>query len=138
MTDPNLELTPEEQSALDRDNRMMEVLRRVNQNSGMSFQSLFPGAKPVSQLHYWAGIARPDARAKLKLAISSGEDVNEKGDDDYTPLHAAAERGILDHVTLLVAHGANTAAKTVDGQTPLDLARTQGHSDVVTFLESPS
>ncbi len=135
MTDPNLELTPEEQDALDRDNKMMEVLRQTNRNSGMSIQELFPNAIPISKLQYWAPINRPDARAKLKQAISSGADVNEKRDGDYTPLHGAAENGVLENVKLLVANGANLSARTTAGKTPLDLAKAQGHTAVFTFLK---
>jgi ankyrin repeat protein len=138
MTDSNLELTPEEQEAFSRDNKMMEVLRQANQNSGTSFQELFPNAIPVSELQYWAPIDRPDARAKLKQALSSGSDVNEKSDGDYTPLHGAAENGVLENVKLLIANGADVTAQLSDGKTPLDLAKAQGHADVVAFLESQS
>ena len=136
MTDSNLELTPEEQDALDRDNKMMEVLRQANENSGTSFGELFPNAITVSELQYWAPIDRPDARAKLKQALSSGADVNEKSDGDYTPLHGAAENGVLENVKLLIASGADVTAQLTDGKTPLDLAKAQGHAGVVEYLES--
>ncbi len=136
MTDSNRELTPEEQETLDRDNRMMEVLRQANQNTGTSIQDLFPNAIPVSELQYWATIDRPDARAQLKQVLSTGADVNEKSEGDYTPLHGAAENGALENVKLLIANGADVTAQLTDGKTPLDLANELGHADVVAVLKS--
>ncbi len=136
MTDSNHDLTPEEQAALDRDNRMMEVLRTADQDSGISIEELIPGAMRVSQLQYWAPIDRQDARARLKQSLASGADVNEKSDGDQTPLHIAALNGVLENVKLLLAHGADINAKLTDGSTPLDLAKAEEFADVVAFLVS--
>ena len=136
MTDSSLELTPEEQDALERENKMMEVLRQATGNSGTSFGELLPNAFPVSELQYWAPIDRPDARARLKQALASGAEVNEKSDGDYTPLHGAAENGVLENVKLLIASGADVTAQLTDCKTPLDIAKAQGHAGVVEYLQS--
>lgn len=136
MENKDFELTSEEQAAIDRDNKMVDALKKANQNSSMSIQDLFANAVPVSELQFWAAIDRPDARAKIKQALSSGADVNEKSDNDYSPLHVAAEQGVLDNVKLLVANGADVSAKTIDGELAIEVARDMGHASVVAFLES--
>uniref|UniRef100_A0A8C5HYM9 Uncharacterized protein n=1 Tax=Gouania willdenowi TaxID=441366 RepID=A0A8C5HYM9_GOUWI len=40
-----------------------------------------------------------------------------------TPLHLAASKGHLDHVEMLVNHGADVLAKDRMGLTPVDIAR---------------
>ncbi|CEO97208.1 Ankyrin repeat domain-containing protein [Plasmodiophora brassicae] len=61
-------------------------------------------------------------------------DVNRKEHGDVTPLHFAAERGLLPIATLLLSYGADTGAKTTAGRTALMVAAAGGHRGVVTAL----
>lgn len=131
----NLTLTSEEKTTLERDEQILKVVQGVNKNSKTSISEIFPDAIALSDLQYWCGNDRPDARAKIKQAIASGANVNEKNNDGYAPLHCAAENGALENVKILVANGADISAKTAKGLTPLDFAKNMNHDDVVTFLE---
>jgi ankyrin repeat protein len=135
MTDKNLDLSPEEKSALQQDKLMMEIVKEMNSPSQASIASLFPNAIQMSTLGYWSAIARPDAAAHLKQAIAAGDNVNEHNGDGYTALHAAAENGCIDNVKLLLANGADVAIRTTDGKFAVDLARLQGHTGIVSLFE---
>ncbi len=69
-----------------------------------------------------------DKRADLKAADADG----------WTALHYAAVMGQAAGVRLLLAHGADPAAKTVKGQTPAALAEIGKHPDVAALLSAPA
>ena len=52
-----------------------------------------------------------------------------------TALHAAAARGFVPVVRLLLSKGANWQALTRHGERAIDLARKQGHTEVVQLLQ---
>ncbi|XP_051901338.1 ankyrin repeat domain-containing protein 53 isoform X2 [Pristis pectinata] len=54
--------------------------------------------------------------------------------DGQSPLHQAAEVGLLDCIITLVEAGANVKAKDKKGQMPLDLAKIWGHRACVRYL----
>ena len=60
----------------------------------------------------------------VELLLAFGSDPNQRGHNDYTPLHWAA--------------GANAALRTRidDLETPLELASKAGHDEIVKILES--
>lgn len=64
MTDSNLQFTPEEKDAIDRNEKLMNVLKKNNERSGTKFDELFPNAFPVSELQYWAPIDRPGCKSQ--------------------------------------------------------------------------
>jgi hypothetical protein len=71
------------------------------------------------------------------LLLSSGADVNQRGINDYTPLHmAVAERNAL-AVLRLLDHGADADLRTRIDQceTPLEMARSAGLTDIAALLE---
>ena len=53
----------------------------------------------------------------------------------YTPLHEAAQNGQLDMIRLLLAHGADPAARKADGETPAQTALKAGHPEAATLIE---
>ena len=53
---------------------------------------------------------------------------------DETPLIGAAEKGHLEVVRFLLAHGADKTLKKKDGKTAMDLARAGDHDAVVELL----
>lgn len=71
---------------------------------------------------------RSDVNDVLRLLLSFGADPNQRGINDYTPLHmAVAERNPL-AVQILLDSGADPDLRTrIDGcETPLDMAQTAG------------
>lgn len=61
----------------------------------------------------------------MKLLIDRGVDVNAKTDDDFTPLHVAAQEGHVEVVKFLLDGDANVNFKNKHGWTPLHLANEQ-------------
>jgi uncharacterized protein len=85
-----------------------------------------PGASP-----------RTDVDEIIRLLLSCGADANQRGINDYTPLHmAVAERNAL-AVLRLLEHGADADLRTrIDEcETPLEMARSAGMNDVAALLE---
>ena len=73
-----------------------------------------PGSKP-----------RTDVDDLLKLLLSSGADPNQRGINDYTPLHMAVGEGNALAVQILLDRGADPDVRTRidDCDTPLEMAR---------------
>ena len=78
-------------------------------------------------LHEAAGnTCRFHGPAIVEYLISEGGEVNAKTEDNDTPLHFAAAKGLQKNVELLLEHGANPAAINDAGETPLDVATKPG------------
>jgi uncharacterized protein len=80
---------------------------------------------------------RTDVDDIIRLLLSSGADPNQRGINDYTPLHmAVAERSML-ALQILLDGGADPELRTrIDAcETPLEMAKGAGLSDVVAMLE---
>ena len=69
--------------------------------------------------------SRPDKYEILKLLIARGAPINQKGINDWTPLHMAAARNDVKALEILIARGADLTMKTaIDNYaTPLEEAR---------------
>jgi ankyrin repeat protein len=128
-----LELTPEEQQAEARDAALMAAARALSDPPTRPLHELFPGATPIPELIYWAGVGR---LFKVKIALNNGADLDEIGPFGTTALQGAAARGHLEVVRLLVEQGADVGLRSRGGQTALELAREAGRADVVAYLES--
>ncbi len=135
LAEESTRLNQKERADLKRDTLLMEELAKANKKSGTSLRDIFPDAKPMSTLQYWAGINSDLARAKMKEAITQGADVNEADSSGYTPLHGAAENGVVQNVDLLLKNGANAQLKS-NGVTPLELAEKSRHLEVVKAIKS--
>ena len=83
---------------------------------------------------------RADRYEILEILLQAGADVQQRGVNDYTPLHYAATRNDPRAVELLLAHGADPAARTRIDEltTPLEEAERLGHEEVVKILKPAS
>lgn len=81
---------------------------------------------------------RPERRDILILLLASGADPNQRGVNDFTPLHYAAGRDDIRAMELLLDHGADLHARTrIDSfETALDVAKRAGARKAVALLES--
>ena len=79
---------------------------------------------------------RADALDIVRLLVARGADVNQRGLNDYTPLHWAVDHHDAEAVTLLLDLGADPRLRTrIDGrETPLELAQQAGLDDLVRLL----
>ena len=73
-------------------------------------------------------------REVVKLLISKGADVNEKGEEGLTALHTAAENGNNDVAELLIEKGADITATYKYKWTPLHIAADNGHQEIAELL----
>lgn len=71
---------------------------------------------------------------EVREMISSGIDINVRGDIGSTPLHEAVLGGHAEVIKVLLNNGASLDSKNDYGETPLELAETQGNQDVITAL----
>ena len=84
-------------------------------------------ADPPSQserLHLYASEGKVH---KLRSHLSKGGKVDKLDQEKWTLLHSASEKGALEAVQFLLAHGAAMEARTAVGYTPLMLAAREGH-----------
>jgi len=73
----------------------------------------------------------------LELLLSFGADVQQRGINDWTPLHYAVAQNDLRMIELLLAHGANPHAKTrIDNySSPIEDAKERNFSEAARLLE---
>jgi len=86
-------------------------------------------------------LEHPDlATAELTAAslLANGGDPNALQAGGSTPLHAAAARGSLVLVEMLLRKGADVASRDAAGRTPVDLADEHGRGAVADLLRHPS
>jgi len=79
-----------------------------------------------------------DRPAKLRALLDAGADPNQRGVNDWTPLHAAAARDEDTSIELLLIHGADPTARTRidDLGTPLELAEQALHEKAAAMLRA--
>ncbi len=84
-----------------------------------------------------AALEHPDLSTAEQTAaslLSNGADASASQPGGSSVLHAAAARGSLTIVEMLIRKGADISARDADGHTPADLAEASGHSAVVEEL----
>ena len=79
---------------------------------------------------------RPDVLEVMKLLLAFKSDPNQRGINDYTPLHMAVAEGNLAAVELLLGSGADPLLRTRidDYETAREMAEHAGHDSIVRFL----
>lgn len=90
---------------------------------------------PMQNTPLHAGIAGAGGEQLAPLLMALGSDVHHVGGSGVTALHLAASRGFEALCRLLIARGADRAAKTEDGKLAADLARERGHLPTAAALE---
>src|SRR5262245_26567810 len=112
---------------------LIEAGADVNYDEGDGFPSLIAALSAEPHPGY---PGRSDRLAVVELLLASGANVNQRGLNDYTPLHWAAGQGDVRMVKTLLAYGADTEVRTRidDFESPLEIAEKARHADVVTVL----
>lgn len=79
---------------------------------------------------------RDDALERVALLLDAGADIDQRGLNDWTPLHYAAANDDVRAIELLMARGADPAARTNvdDFATPLEEAEYLGRRDAARAL----
>jgi ankyrin repeat protein len=79
---------------------------------------------------------RPDVADIIELLLSFGADPNQRGINDYTPLHMAVGERNLPAVKLLLESGANPRLRTRidDCETPREMAEAADLGDIAELL----
>ena len=89
-------------------------------------------------LTLWNLFAGPDRAEVVALLLGHGADADQRGANDWTPLHRAACQGTapLDIIALLIDSGADRTVRTRidDFATPEEEARHLGHVKAADFL----
>ena len=73
---------------------------------------------------------------ELSVLLEAGANINQSGEDGYTPLHWAALLGHLEVVKYLTATGASRFLRNDDGETPLEVAQICGEPLVADLLQA--
>lgn len=81
---------------------------------------------------------RPDVLEVMKLLLAFKADPNQRGINDYTPLHMAVAEGNLAAVELLLESGADPLLRTrIDEyETAREMAEHAGHEDIANLIAS--
>lgn len=134
---PQLELTPEERQESTDYHRTMEALmnaaRQMNGPNAPSLKDLFPNAIPIGKME--AAVLSGNVW-HVKEALMEGADPNESSVLYGTALHAAANRGQVEVVKLLVEQGADPASSDNEGKTVAEVALSCGHQAIGEYLAS--
>jgi ankyrin repeat protein len=80
---------------------------------------------------------RTDVDDIIRLLLSFGTDPNQRGINDYTPLHMAVAERNAAAVQILLDGGADPELRTRidDYETPLQMAEAAGLTDIASMLE---
>jgi ankyrin repeat protein len=83
--------------------------------------------------------ARPDVAEILELLLHFGADPNQRGINDWTPLHMAVAERNAEAIPILLAAGADpTLATSIDDyETPVEMAKQSGRDDLAALLDAP-
>ena len=83
--------------------------------------TMAPTTVPTEQVDIFEAIEMGNISRACEL-IAAGVNVNRQDEKKQTPLHCAAQLGLIKIVEMLINAGAQTTAQNIDGNTPLHLA----------------
>ena len=93
--------------------------------------------RQISEAEFVFTVASNGQTDIVLLALEQGVDFNIQNENGFTPLHAAAQYGILETVKLLVEKGGlKVDAVNHKGTTPMLTAADSGQADIVEYLIS--
>ncbi|MBM6582872.1 ankyrin repeat domain-containing protein [Microvirga sp. BT689] len=98
----------------------------------------YPATDGFPSLFAALGSNQEDRHERLKLLLDHGADIQQRGINDYTPLHQAACMDDAVAVEILMRHGADPQARTrIDHYaTPLEEAELLGRLQAIEALRS--
>jgi len=110
--------------------RLLELGVEVNYSDHAGFPCLIAALSTT----------RADKLELLELLLARGADIEQRGHNDYTPLHWAAGHGDTESLELLLRCGADVNARTrIDEyETPLEVAERAGQRDAAERLRRRS
>jgi uncharacterized protein len=113
---------------------LLEVGADPNMHDNDGFPPLI-AALSCSNAHPGAP-GRQDVSEVMQLLLSFGSDPDQRGINDYTPLHMAVAERNLAAIKLLLENGANANLRTRidDYDTPEEMARGAGLSEIAALL----
>jgi ankyrin repeat protein len=115
---------------------LLEIGADPNPTDHAGFPPLI-AALTCSQSHPGAP-ARDDVIDILRLLLDFGADPDQRGFNDYTPLHTAVEHDNLDALRLLLERGADPHQRTRidDCETARELAESVGRTEMTALLQA--
>jgi len=93
---------------------------------------LLTGAAQAGQIHQAVSI--DDINLVRQILARNPGAVNERDEDNFTPLHTAAATGSADMVMLLIRSGADVNARGEVGRRPLHYASNWGYTKIIAIL----
>ena len=108
--------------------KLLELRANPNYDNSAGFPSLIAALSTK----------REDKHAIVELLLAFGADIQQRGVNDWTPLHWAAAHGDDRGVALLLGHGADPNARTGidDHETPLEEAERASHKNTAALLRT--
>jgi hypothetical protein len=105
-----------------------------NEDRGRSMSTMHPEKPKAAPLYYAAMFGLRDLAEHL--ITEHPEHVNARGGEHRTPIHAAAELGHANVISLLIDHGADmeTWSTSIKGGSPLNRAARDGRLEVGQYL----
>jgi len=104
------------------ENLLREVKRDLGSHDETGFEKSTPEDKNKPSRGELLKAANIGNLEQVRKLLDNGVDVNEKDDNNWTPLHMAACSGYANCVRELVEHGADVNLKNKRDSTPLNLA----------------
>jgi len=70
----------------------------------------------------------------VRTVLKVGANVGAEDNQGRTPLHVAAEAGLVEIVRVLLEHGANVGAEDNEGKIPFKVASAEGNGEITKLL----
>jgi ankyrin repeat protein len=119
---------------------MLSPIRFIRQLLDLGADANFKADDGFPALIDVIDVDRPDKVDVMRLLLHYGASVDQRGVNDWTPLHYAVAQRNLQAVKLLLEHGADPQARTRidDYSTPLEDARAAGFTEAAALMDGAS